>query len=114
MSFATGKRRSSISAGKADTLTAPSIRCRRGVRRMRAKAGGIRALNSEPIAIVGIGCRYPGGVHDAESFWHLLHHGVDAITQVPAERWDVEAFYDPNPETPGKTYTRWGGFVPGS
>ena len=65
----------------------------------------------EPIAIVGMGCRYPGGVTDPESFWRLLDEGVDAVTEVPAERWDVDALYDPDPDAPGKMATRSGGFV---
>ena len=65
----------------------------------------------EPVAIVGIGCRFPGGVTDPESFWALLRDEVDGITEVPADRWDVDAFYDPDPAVPGKSTTRWGGFV---
>ena len=65
----------------------------------------------EPIAIVGIGCRYPGGVCDAASFWRLLDGGVDAVGEVPAERWDLDALYDPDPEARGKMITRSGGFL---
>ncbi len=64
----------------------------------------------EPIAIIGIGCRLPGA-SDPESYWKLLRNGVDAITEVPADRWDIEAVYDPNPKVPGKMSTRWGGFI---
>ncbi|MBW4563646.1 MAG: type I polyketide synthase [Mojavia pulchra JT2-VF2] len=64
----------------------------------------------EPIAIVGVGCRFPKA-KNPESFWHLLHNGIDAIAQVPKERWDIDAFYHPNPEAPGKINTRWGGFL---
>ena len=64
----------------------------------------------EPNAIVGLGCRFPGATNP-ESFWQLLRDGVDAIVEVPAERWDIDALYDPNPKTPGKTSTRWGGFI---
>src|SRR5262249_7379793 len=60
---------------------------------------------------VGLGCRYPGGVKDAESFWRLLDGGVDAVTEVPAERWDVDAFYDLDPQAPGKMVTRCGAFL---
>src|SRR5262249_49890896 len=56
----------------------------------------------EPIAIVGMGCRFPGGVTDPEGFWRLLDGGVDAITEVPRARWDVGALYDPDPDAPGK------------
>ena len=62
--------------------------------------------------MVGIGCRFPGGANTPEAFWKLLHDGTDAITEVPAERWDVDAYYDSDPEAPGKMYTRWGGFLP--
>jgi acyl transferase domain-containing protein/acyl carrier protein len=69
--------------------------------------------SSEPIAIVGLGCRFPGRASDPEAFWQLLHDGVDAITEVPIERWDIDAFYDADPDAPGKMYTRWGGFLEG-
>ena len=61
---------------------------------------------AEPIAIIGIGCRMPGNAGNPDEFWDLLHAGVDAIREIPADRWDVDAYYDPNPDTPGKMYTR--------
>ena len=61
-----------------------------------------------------MGCRYPGGVNDPESFWRLLEEGRDAITEVPHERWDIDAWYDPDPTRAGKMMTRWGGFLPDS
>lgn len=64
----------------------------------------------EPIAIIGMGCRFPGAASPAD-FWDLLRNGVDAIGPIPPSRWDAEAFYDPDPEAPGKIATRWGGFV---
>src|SRR3954453_14617544 len=67
--------------------------------------------HAEPIAIVGIGCRFPGGVNDPQQFWRLLTDGVDAITTVPQDRWHARAFYDPDPATPGKTYASQGGFI---
>ena len=65
----------------------------------------------EPIALVGIGCRLPGGVDSPQAYWQLLREGVDAITEVPRERFDVDAHYDPDPDRAGKMSTRWGGFV---
>src|SRR5688572_11779749 len=69
-----------------------------------------REPENEPIAIVGIGCRVPGA-NGVEAFWKLLRNGVDAISEVPADRWDMQEFYDPEPTTPGKMNTRWGGFL---
>ncbi|NEO43321.1 MAG: type I polyketide synthase [Moorea sp. SIO4A3] len=68
---------------------------------------------AEPIAIVGIGCRFPGGASTPKKFWELLENGVDAITEVPKDRWNVDDLYDPDPTTPGKICTRYGGFIDG-
>jgi acyl transferase domain-containing protein/NAD(P)-dependent dehydrogenase (short-subunit alcohol dehydrogenase family)/SAM-dependent methyltransferase/acyl carrier protein len=65
----------------------------------------------DPIAVIGMACRLPGGVETPEAFWKLLAEGIDAIEPVPGERWDANAFYDPTPATPGKANTKWGGFV---
>lgn len=65
----------------------------------------------EPIAIIGIGCRFPGGIENAKEFGQLLADGKDAIGPVPADRWDVDAYYHPEPGTPGKMYSREGGFL---
>jgi phthiocerol/phenolphthiocerol synthesis type-I polyketide synthase D len=67
--------------------------------------------NREPVAVVGIGCRFPGDVVGPEGFWRLLVNGEDAISQVPADRWDAEEFYDPDPLAPDRMTTKWGGFV---
>ncbi len=64
-----------------------------------------------PVAIVGIGCRFPGGVSGPASFWKLLSDGGDAITEIPADRIDLGHYYDPRPATPGRMATRWGGFL---
>ncbi|MBI3796469.1 MAG: acyltransferase domain-containing protein [Deltaproteobacteria bacterium] len=69
-----------------------------------------QAATSEPIAIIGIGCRFPGA-HGLAAFWQLLRAGVDAITEVPPERFDLGVFYDPDPAVPGTINTRWGGFL---
>ncbi|MFJ8060994.1 type I polyketide synthase [Streptomyces sp. NPDC096142] len=70
------------------------------------------ARHQEPIAIVSMGCRFPGGVGDPDDLWRLVSSGTDAMGEWPADRgWDVDALYDPEPGTPGKSYTRVGGFV---
>ena len=66
---------------------------------------------SEPLAIVGIGCRLPGGANDWRSFWNLLDSGQDAITETPSDRWSTAKFYRPGPASPGKLLSRWGGHV---
>ncbi|MBI1357394.1 MAG: SDR family NAD(P)-dependent oxidoreductase [Acidobacteria bacterium] len=80
---------------------------------LRARLDSAESAKREPIAIVGAGCRFPGGVTDLDSYWRLLQGGVDAITEIPAERWDVDAYYDPDPTAPGKMATRCGGFLDG-
>lgn len=67
--------------------------------------------NLEPIAIVGIGCRFPGGIDGPESFWRLLCEGRDGIGDVPSYRWSLAEVYDPSPGTPGKIRSRKGGFL---
>ncbi|TMD74985.1 MAG: polyketide synthase, partial [Chloroflexi bacterium] len=64
----------------------------------------------EPIAIIGMGCRFPGAPNP-RAFWQLMCNGVDAITEVPADRYDVNTVYDPRPGTPGKVMSRMGGFL---
>ena len=66
---------------------------------------------NQPIAIIGIGCRFPGGASSPQAFWELLCQGTDAITEVPPDRWDIRRFYDPDPQKPGKTYVKHGGFL---
>src|SRR5436305_13192312 len=68
-------------------------------------------MEKERIAIIGVGCRFPGGVKDTESFWNLLIDGRDAVVEVPSDRWNVERFYDPEPGIAGKTFAKRGGFL---
>ena len=77
------------------------------------KLGRLEQRAAEPIAVTGIGCRFPGGANDSDSFWRLLIEGRDTISEVPPGRWDIDAFYDPDPDAPGKMSSRWGGFLDG-
>jgi epothilone polyketide synthase D len=79
--------------------------------RAAPQAAPVVAGSDEPIAIVGIGCRYPGGIDGPATFWRLVAGGVDAITPVPAERWDAARLYDPDPDAPGRSIATEGGFV---
>src|SRR5262245_16794916 len=73
----------------------------------------IQSIPKEPIAIIGIGCRFPGNADTPEGFWNLLKNGGDAIQEVPRDRWLLESFYHPDPSRVGKTYMRFGGFLDG-
>jgi|GEM_PF-138691 len=63
------------------------------------------------VAIVGMGCRFPGGADSPAAYWRLLRDGVDAVSEVPADRYDLDDLFDADPSAPGKVYTRWGGFL---
>src|SRR5689334_8022792 len=77
----------------------------------RAKLARLENAHREPIAVVGIGCRAPGGGDNPEALWRVFRDGVDGIVKVPGERWNADALYDSNPEAPGKCITRSGGFI---
>lgn len=78
---------------------------------MREKLAALEQARSQPIAVVGIGCRFPRNADGQDLFWRNLRDGVDAVREVPADRWDAGAFYDPNADAPGKMYTRQAAFL---
>lgn len=81
------------------------------LKKTRAQLETLKQSKNEPVAVIGMACRFPGGADSPESFWQLLKDGVDTISEVPQNRWNVDAYYDPDLEAPGKMITRWGGFL---
>ncbi len=82
----------------------------REIRRLRS-ALDLARPKTEPIAVVGMACRFPGGADTPESYWQLLQEGHCAITDLPQDRWDPEAWFDPDPDAPGKLYTQRAGYL---
>ena len=80
------------------------------LRDKKAKLNALEQANTEPIAIIGLGCRFPKSPNP-QAFWQLLEQGMDAVIEVPKERWDIEQYYDPNPDATGKMYTRFANFI---
>ncbi|MBB4895859.1 amino acid adenylation domain-containing protein [Streptomyces olivoverticillatus] len=82
------------------------------IRRLRAELKKAEQATGAPIAIVGMACRMPGGAQNPDEFWEFLRAGRDGISDIPAERFDADAYYDPTPGTPGKMATRRAGLLP--
>jgi 3-oxoacyl-(acyl-carrier-protein) synthase/NAD(P)-dependent dehydrogenase (short-subunit alcohol dehydrogenase family)/acyl carrier protein len=77
----------------------------------RQMEGNLVLMRAEPIAVTGMGCRFPGGGNSPEAYWQMLLNGVDAVGPIPPGRWDVDHYYDPDPGAPGKMYCRHGSFI---
>lgn len=78
---------------------------------LSARLAAAEQADTEPIAVVGIGCRLPGGVDNSDEFWTLLTDGVNGVIRVPADRWDPDEFYSPDHSVPGTICNREGGFL---
>ncbi|MBF0396790.1 MAG: SDR family NAD(P)-dependent oxidoreductase [Desulfobacterales bacterium] len=82
---------------------------------IKSKADKLESnINSDEadfIAIIGIGCRFPGNVDNPDSFWRLLKNGVDVVSEIPSDRWSINDYYDPSPDANGKMYTKYGSFI---
>lgn len=66
-----------------------------------------------PVAVIGMACRLPGGIDSPDLFWQALLRGDDLVTEIPADRWDVDYYYDPEPGVPGRSICKWGSFLEG-
>lgn len=88
-------------------------RAAQAVVELRSRLEAAERSRNEPIAVVGLDVRFPGGCRSVEEFWDFLESGRDGIGPVPADRWDVERYYAPDRRTPGKAYCREGGFIDG-
>ncbi|MEM8677428.1 MAG: SDR family NAD(P)-dependent oxidoreductase, partial [Cyanobacteria bacterium P01_G01_bin.67] len=81
------------------------------MRKMRSKLESLEQEKYEAIAVIGMDCRFPGGADNPDAYWEMLKSGVDGIVEVPPSRWNIDEYFDDNPDAPGKMYTRYGGFI---
>ena len=81
------------------------------IRNLRRRVDELEQRQREPVAIIGQSCRLPGGADTPQKFWELIRDGADATSDVPIERWDAEAIYDPDPNAIGGAYVKRGGFL---
>src|SRR6185312_6522103 len=79
---------------------------------LQGKLDNLERASSEPIAIVGLSCRFPGAA-SVDGYWDLLKQRRCSVTEVPDDRWAKEAFFDPDPAAPGKMHAAFGGFLDG-
>jgi myxalamid-type polyketide synthase MxaC len=87
------------------------VRALREIRELKEQLAAAHLEQNEPIAVIGLACRFPGDAGTPDDYWRLLEEGVNAIREVPPDRWDVEALYDSDPDAAGKMVTKMGGFI---
>lgn len=92
-----------------ETLSA--VKLALAIKTLQNQQPNLELLDSQPIAVVGIGCRFPGKVRSSKDYWRLLRRGENAITEIPAERWQADSYYSADQYAEGKMNTRWGGFI---
>src|SRR3954447_26215620 len=80
------------------------------IEKLKARVETLETARGGAIAIVGMGCRFPGAP-DLESFWRLLDEGREAIVEVPRDRWNIDDYFDADPDAAGRMYTRYGAFL---
>jgi myxalamid-type polyketide synthase MxaE and MxaD len=98
-------------ANMTDESLSPLQRALLAIKELRARLEASERAKTEPIAVIGMGCRFPGGANNPDAFWQLLHNGTDAVTAVPADRWDGDALYDSDMLAAGKINTRQAAFL---
>jgi acyl transferase domain-containing protein/NADPH:quinone reductase-like Zn-dependent oxidoreductase/acyl carrier protein len=96
---------------KDNNETNPTQKALLAVKAMRKKLEQLQHHGNEPLAVIGMSCRLPGGVNSPEAFWDLLLQKKDAITDIPSDRWNIHSHYDADPAEPGKMYVKQGGFI---
>ncbi len=96
---------------KVNQPESPTMKAIQAIELLRAKITALENQLYEPIAIIGMGCKLPGNVNSPKDYWHLLSEGKDGIVEIPEDRWDIDTFYDPDPDKPGKMATKHGGFI---
>src|SRR5678815_4580315 len=80
-------------------------------RAAKARILELEQARNEPIAVIGIGCRFPGGIDGPDALWAMLLEGRDGLGPIPPDRWDADAWYHPDPAAPGRSIVRRGGFL---
>tara|TARA_R110002096_G_scaffold8803_5_gene35875 strand:- start:5315 stop:11746 length:6432 start_codon:yes stop_codon:yes gene_type:complete len=100
-----------LTSNKNDNRADDLKRALLAIRQLREKVTQLESQAAEPVAIVGQSCRLPGGADTPEKLWELLQQGADATCEVPKERWDADAIYNPDPEAVGGAYVKRGGFL---
>ena len=101
----TGPESSAHGSGDADRSRL--VEALRMIERLQAALKAPRETDDEPIAVVGMGCRMPGGGNGPDGFWRVLRDGVDATSEFPSDRADAHAVYDPDPDARGRAYEGW-------
>jgi myxalamid-type polyketide synthase MxaB len=97
--------------GQSAEALSPTKRALAALEKLQARVNTLESASTEPIAILGMGCRFPTHANTPETYWQMLQTGTDAISEVPSQRWDIDAYYDPDPQVLTKLYTRSGGFI---
>jgi len=98
-------------AARSPTVS-PTKRALLAIKTLQAKLDAVEKAQREPIAIIGMSCRFPGGADSPTAFWKLLQRKTDAVSEVPADRWPIDKYYSDQPDFPGKMISRSGGFIP--